>query len=195
MTIPEIPYRMSQLARKKIEKRFLKYILPRQRPQSIRASILPAFESKPPIFESNLRVFGKKFDYSKEPINWHKDIFSGQEFALGYAKSMSIRKDPKLSAKNVWEINRLEFLPHIAINYNTTGEEKYLNQFVRIVESWNTANPYLVGINWYSNIEVNIRLINWFICWELLNIDEIVKKNSVFKEFVDSILLTIIYQH
>ena len=195
MTPSEIPYRVSQLVTKQMEKHLLKFIMPRQSVKSIKSQILPIAVIKNPLFESNIRVFGKNFDYSKEPINWHKDIFSGKEFALGYAKSMSIRKDSNLSAKNVWEINRLEFLPHIAINYSTTKEEKYLNQFLRIVESWNTANPYLLGINWYSNIEVNIRLINWFLCWEILNVDEIVNKNSVFKEFVDSILLPVIYQH
>lgn len=195
MTPSEIPYRVRQLVTKQMEKHLLKYVIPRQSIKSIRHQILPIANIKHPLFESNIWVFGKNFDYSKEPINWHKDIFSEKEFALGFAKSMSIRNDSELSAKNVWEINRLEFLPHIAMNYNTTGEEKYLNQFARIVESWNTANPYLLGINWYSNIEVNIRLINWFLCWEILNIDEIVNKNSVFKEFVDSILLPVIYQH
>jgi hypothetical protein len=195
MTPSEIPYRVSQLVTKQMEKHLLKFIVPRQSLISVRGQILPIKDIKHPLFESNFRVFGKNFDYSKEPINWHKDIFTGKEFTLGYAKSMNIRKDPELSAKNVWEINRMEFLPHIAMNYNTTGEEKYLNQFASIVESWNTANPYLLGINWYSNIEVNIRLINWFLCWEILNIDEILDKNSVFKEFVDSILLQVIYQH
>ena len=195
MTPSEIPYRISQLVNKQKEKRLLKYIIPRQSVKSISIPLLPIASIKYPLFESNIWVFGKIFDYGIEPINWHKDIFSGKEFSLEFAKSMSIRKDAHLSAKNVWEINRLEFLPHVAINYTTTGEEKYLNQFVRIVTSWYTANPYLLGINWYSNIEVNIRLINWFLCWEILKVDEIVKKNNVFKEFVDSILLPVIYQH
>ena len=195
MTPSEIPYRLSQLVTKQIEKGLLKHIIPRQCVKSIRGNILPIADITHPLFESNMWVFGKNFDYSKEPINWHKDIFSGKEFSFGFSKSMSIRKNSELSAKNVWEINRLEFLPHIAINYKTTGEEKYLNQFVRIVESWHAANPYLLGINWYSNIEVNIRLINWFLCWEILNVDEIVDKNSFFKNFVDTVWLPLIYQH
>ena len=195
MSISEIPYRISQLVSKKIEKCFLKYILPRQRPQSIRASILPAFESKLPIFESNFGVFGLNFDYSQVPINWHRDIFSGREFPIAFAKSMSIRKDAELSAKNVWEINRLEFLPHIALNYRSTGEEKYLNQFVSIVESWTKENPYMLGINWYSNIEVNIRILNWFLCWEILDVQEIANKNSAFNDFVETSWLPVIYEH
>jgi len=195
MTASEIPYRVSQLVTKQMEKHLLKYIIPSQSIKSIRSQILPIKIIKHPLFESNFWVFGKNFDYSQVPINWHKDIFSGKEFPIAFAKSMSIRKDAELSAKNVWEINRLEFLPHIALNYRSTGEEKYLNQFASIVESWTKENPYMLGINWYSNIEVNIRILNWFLCWEILSIDEIVNKNSVFKEFVDSILLPVIYQH
>lgn len=195
MSLSEVPYRISQLIKKQIEKRFLKIIIPRQEVIDVRENILPRIENRPALFESYFWVFGKIFDYSKEPIHWHKDIFSEKEFPLAFAKSMSIRKDAELSAKNVWEINRLEFLPHIAINYRSTGEGKYLNQFMRIVESWHNENPYLIGINWYSNIEVNIRLINWFFCWEILNFDDIINKNTVFKAFVNSIWLPLIYQH
>jgi len=195
MTISEIPYRVSQLVTKQIEKYFLKFILQSQRVKFINSQILPIKSIKHPLFESNIWIFGKKFDYIIEPINWHKDIFSGKEFALVFAKSINIRIDADLSAKNVWEINRLQFLPHIAINYKTTGDEMFLNQFIRIINSWNDANPYLLGINWYSNIEVNIRLINWFLCWEILNVDEIINKNVNFKIFVNSVWLPVIYQH
>lgn len=195
MSLSEIPYRIRQLFRKQVEQYLLKYIKPRQSIKSIKSNILPKADNKITLFESNYWVFGKSFDYGKEPINWHKDIFSGKEFLLDFSKSMSIRSDADLSAKNVWEINRLEFLPHIAINYKSTGEEKYINQFIRIMESWNEDNPYLLGINWYSNIEVNIRLINWFLSWEILNVDEIVKSNSRVSNFVDNVWLPLIYQH
>ncbi len=37
---------------------------------------------------------------------------------------------------------------------------------MRLISSWTAQNPYLTGINWYSNIEANIRLINWFLTWK-----------------------------
>ena len=43
-----------------------------------------------------------------------------------------------------------------------TNDEKYLTQFVDIMKSWINNNPYLQGINWYSNLEINIRLINLY---------------------------------
>jgi hypothetical protein len=53
----------------------------------------------------------------------------------------------------------------------------------------------LIGINWYSNIEVNIRLINWFFAWEILDADQLINNNDYFKNFVDAIWIPLIYQH
>ena len=114
---------------------------------------------------------------------------------MTFSKNINIRKSANLSAKNVWEINRLQFLIHIAINYNKTKDEKFLDKFIELNESWIEANPYLLGVNWYSNIEVNIRLINWFFCWELLDAEELMIKSKIFKEFVNTKWLPIIYQH
>ena len=51
------------------------------------------------------------------------------------------------------------------------------------MESWKEQNPYLRGINWYSNLEVNIRLINWYWCWILLEKDELWQKPSEIQSF------------
>ena len=194
MSARELPYRFFQLIRKQLEKR-----------QAGKHTFISNYETKAclptlkiekeqiPFFESTINIYGRTFDYSVIDIDWHKDIFSGKSFLLNFSKSMSIRSDKKLSAKNVWEINRLLFLPQIAVNYAVTKEEKYLRQFVEINESWIQNNPNLLGINWYSNIEVNIRLINWFVSWEILKVENI--DNSWFKSFVNKSWIPCIYQH
>lgn len=194
MSPSEIPYRMFQLVTRLIQPLFLKFINPSQNIKSVKSKILPVCDLNHPITDSKIQIFGKNFDYSKD-INWHKDIFSGKDFVIEFSKSINIRKNPELSAKNVWEINRLEFLSHIAINYKLSGDDFYLDEFIRIIRSWKKSNPYLLGINWYSNIEVNIRLINWFFCWEILDVDNLVQKNNVFKDFTNTIWLPLIYQH
>ena len=68
--------------------------------------------------------------------------------------------------KYIWEINRLQFLVPLAISYSKNKDEKTLQKFVEIISFWNKENPYLIGVNWYSNIEVNIRLIIWFFMLE-----------------------------
>jgi hypothetical protein len=147
------------------------------------------------IYSDTINIFGKEFDYSEESIDWHKDIFSEKLFPLTFSKSINIRYNKDLSAKNVWEINRLQFLIFIALNYNHTKDIRYLNQFREITSSWIDSNPYLLGVNWYSNIEVNIRLIVWYYCWQLINAEELMKINPQFKEFAENKWIPSIYQH
>jgi hypothetical protein len=75
----------------------------------------------PADFEKNyvntLNVFGTDFNYSKpEEINWHEDILSGEVFPHAFYRKINIRENPNLSAKIVWEINRLQFLTNICIH-------------------------------------------------------------------------------
>lgn len=195
MSLLEIPYRFKQILQNKFESFFVvgetlgTILIPKTK------KILKIGEIDTPIFDDEFSVFGKKINFFDSQIDWHKDVFSGEKYALTFSKNINIRKSANLSAKNVWEINRLQFLIHIAINYNKTKDEKFLDKFIELNESWIEANPYLLGVNWYSNIEVNIRLINWFFCWELLDTEELMNKSKVFKEFVNTKWLPVIYQH
>ena len=145
-------------------------------------------------FPSEIKIFGLNFDYSKN-INWHFDLYSSKEFPRIFSKDIEIQSDKYGSAKHVWEVNRLLFLPQICLNYKNTNDRKYLNQFIKITKSWIQENPYLTGINWYSNIEINIRLINWFFCWEILDVSKLIKDIPDFKNFVDNEWLPVIYLH
>jgi len=53
----------------------------------------------------------------------------------------------------------------------------------------------LTGINWYSNIEVNLRLITWFLCWEILDAERGIQENSDFRKFADDVWLPLIKVH
>jgi len=193
MSVREIPYRLKQYIQKTIDKSKCNKISKVESYSSLQLFDIERIVFNDINFKSILHVFGKEFDYSKNAFDWHKDVFSNKSFPISYSKSLNIRVDKNLSAKNVWEINRLQFLPQLAINYTNTKDEKYLKQFVDINQSWLNENPYLMGINWYSNIEVNIRLINWFMAWEILKAEEI--ELPWFKEFLNNDWIPTIYQH
>ena len=194
MSLKELPFRFFQQIRKQLEKRQTgKNAFVSTYETNICLPVVKIAGEQNPLFEPTINIFGKKFDYSEQDIDWQKDIFAGKCFPLKFSKSQRIRNDKNLSAKNVWEINRLLFLPQIAVNYTLTKDEKYLRQFVEINESWIKNNPYLLGINWYGNIEINIRLINWFMSWEILNVENI--EFPWFKSFVDDCWISCIYQH
>ena len=195
-SIPEYPYRAKQVLQKKYEKAFHQHKRFAAGKQIIEKRILEEVNFDVEYNDPVINIFGKKFTYSDpKKIDWHKDIFSNQSFPKTFSKSINILSNPDLSAKVVWEINRLQFLMKIAINYNSTKDDSHLLLFIKIIRSWISNNPYLAGVNWYSNIEVNLRLINWFLCWEVLDADKLMIENKAFKEFAEKDWLPSIYCH
>jgi hypothetical protein len=195
-SVAEIPYRVKQMLVNKFEEKIY-----RSKPVAAMPLVPAKRILQPGIINisghnNTVHIFGKWFNYENiQPANWHQDIFSGKSFPLSFAKKINIRKDPELSAKCVWEINRMQFLMQVAIKYQQTKDAAVLNQFISINKSWNESNPYLTGVNWYSNIEVNLRLINWLLCWEVLNADELIKEDNGFRSFVTGVWLPMIHQH
>lgn len=195
MSLPEIFFRLNQYVQKKKEIFFHDRIIPESDLLSTSDTIIDFDLSDIEPFHDTINVFGKMFNYLENKTDWHRDIFSGGVFPKTFSKNINIRSNPKASAKNVWEINRLQFLPQILMNYRKTGKEIYLTRFMEILTSWTIDNPYLIGVNWYSNIEVNIRLINWFFCWQILDAENLTTKNERFKNFLETRWIPTIYQH
>jgi len=143
-----------------------------------------------PIFDKTVDVF--------KPVRWHLDLSTGREFPKSFAHKIDIRSDKYGSAKHVWEVNRMQFMLHIAMLYKNSGNGKYLDLFRYHLTSWKNENPYMVGVNWYSNIEVNLRLICWYFCWQVLDVDGVcadIAKEPTFKEFVRDVWRPLIYEH
>ena len=143
-----------------------------------------------PIFDKTLDVF--------KPVRWHLDLSTGREFPKSFAHKIDIRCDKYGSAKHVWEVNRMQFMLHIAMLYKNSGNGKYLDLFRYHLTSWKNENPYMVGVNWYSNIEVNLRLICWYFCWQVLDVDGVcadIAKEPTFKEFIRDVWRPLIYEH
>lgn len=140
-----------------------------------------------PVFESKLDIF--------KDIDWHLDLSTGRQFPQTFAHKIDIRSDRFGSAKHVWEVNRMQFLLHIALLYKSSGDIRYLVLFCHHLGKWRNANRYLVGVNWYSNIEVNLRLICWYFCWQVLDIDNLRKRDSAIEEFVTEAWWPMIVEH
>ena len=128
ISLQEIPYRIGQLIQKQYEKLLCTGKPLKEIQVKTLHSNLNFHLSNHVVFRDAISVFGKSINYNKADIDWHLDIFSGQSFPLTFSKSINILKDPDLSAKNVWEVNRLQFLTWIALNYKK-------NQVGRIFES------------------------------------------------------------
>lgn len=195
MSSTELFYRFRQKSRSLYEEKFVKQVtFPKLWITS--ANVLNIGDTSAHKCDYKVHLFGHELSYKDpEEIDWHKDFLSGKSYPMTFSKKLNIRNQPDLSAKNVWEINRLQFLTDLCINYRNHKNEADLDLFIQINKSWFRNNPYLKGINWYSNIEVNLRLINWFLCWEILDAENLRMENSKFREFVNYTWIPGIYTH
>ncbi len=196
MYFPEIFYRIQQQIKKISELLFIRGDHPQVELIKPTKKIFHNFNENHKIFlkEKEYPIFIDKNDITKE-IDWHKDISTNRRFPLKYSKNINVRDTQYGNAKYVWEINRLNFLLYYAVKYSISYEKKYLNKIINIISDWKEKNPYLKGVNWSSNIEINIRLIVFLFVWDILDVEKIIKREVEFKKFVFDLWIPLIYRH
>ena len=72
----------------------------------------------------------------------------------------------------VWEINRHQHFVALGMAYWLTGDERYVQAFITQLTSWIDANPVGHGINWFSALEIAVRLINWMLAFQFFRTSE-----------------------
>jgi hypothetical protein len=194
MSACEILYRFTTFLIERYEKIRFTGFFPSPMTVPPTAKVLPDMDYAWSGQKETLRIFDQELDYS-DAVDWHFDLKTKNRFPLIHSNRIDIRTPKYGSAKHVWEVNRMQFLPQICLNFKTTGDDRYLSKLMFNIDSWISANPYLLGVNWYSNIEVNIRLINWFLCWEIVDGFELMRSNISFKEFATKKWIPLIYLH
>lgn len=119
--------------------------------EQIKVTLNPEFSfdskiSDDKTFENDYKIFNKKLNVL-EKIDW----FEGNKNSKleWFNEKIGFFKDIKV----VWEINRLQFLAYLSLR-----DKK--KEALAILDDWIKNNPYNVGINWYSNLEVAIRSIS-----------------------------------
>jgi hypothetical protein len=95
-------------------------------------------------------------------INWHLDPLHGKRapmepwFRIPFLDFAAVG-DHKVT----WELNRHQHLVVLAKAWLLSGDEKYIRELIAQWHSWIEANPYPVGINWGSSLEVAFRSLSW----------------------------------
>ncbi|HSZ64091.1 MAG TPA: alginate lyase family protein [Terriglobales bacterium] len=72
--------------------------------------------------------------------------------------------------KVIWELNRHQHLVTLAKAQLLSGDEKYTRELLAQWRSWIKANPYPLGINWGSTLEVAFRSLSWIWIDQLLGL-------------------------
>lgn len=106
---------------------------------------------------------------SDKEIDWHLDPVHGKRapldpwFQIPFL-DFAVVGDHKVT----WELNRHQHLVTLAKARVLSGHEKYARELAAQWRSWIKANPYPLGINWGSTLEVAFRSLSWIWVDQLL---------------------------
>jgi hypothetical protein len=102
-------------------------------------------------------------------IDWHLDVVHGKRgprrpwFEIKYL-DFEITGDSKIT----WELNRHQHFLTLAKAYWLTGNESFVQEIFAQWEQWLRENPYPIGVNWASSLEVAFRSLSWIWTFFLL---------------------------
>jgi len=108
-------------------------------------------------------------DYGSE-IDWHCDRVHSKRaprkpwFQMKYLDFAEVG-----DSKVTWELNRHQHLVTLAKAFRLSGDEKYAVELFRQWHHWHGENPYPIGINWASSLEVAFRSLSWLWVYFLLS--------------------------
>ncbi|HEY6339550.1 MAG TPA: alginate lyase family protein [Candidatus Sulfotelmatobacter sp.] len=142
-------------------------------PQSI-GSILDALRQRLPEQVEQIRQQADKIchhrfdllgyenlDYG-DPIQWHLDAVHGKSAPRKpFHKIRFLDFDEVGDSKITWELNRHHHLVTLAKAYRLTQDERYVREIAQQWKQWHAENPYPIGINWASSLEVAFRSLSW----------------------------------
>jgi hypothetical protein len=100
-------------------------------------------------------------DYGS-PIDWHLDLVHGKRapkkvfYRVCYLDFAEVG-----DSKVTWELNRHQHFVTLAKAHRLTGDIRYADEILRQWRDWWAENPYAIGINWSSSLEVAFRSLSW----------------------------------
>jgi hypothetical protein len=107
-------------------------------------------------------------DYGAE-IDWHCDIVHGKRgprkpwFKVKYLDFEEVG-----DSKITWELNRHQHFATLAKAYWLSGDDKFAREIFAQWTHWHKENPYPIGLNWASSLEIGYRSLSWIWTFFLL---------------------------
>lgn len=104
-----------------------------------------------------------------DPIDWRLDRVHGKRaprkpwFQVPYLDFAEVG-----DSKITWELNRHQHWLTLAKAFRLTGEKRFAAELFQQWRQWHAENPYPIGINWASSLEVAFRSLSWLWVYFLL---------------------------
>ncbi len=121
------------------------------------------------IRDHRFRLLGyRDLRYGTE-IDWHLDAVHGLRSPLiPWFKINFLDFSQVGDHKVTWELNRHQHLVTLAKAWLLTRDEAYVREILAQWYSWQRANPYPMGANWASSLEMAFRSMSWIWMHHLL---------------------------
>lgn len=136
--------------------------------QQARAMLLQEAEA---IVSGSLRVFCSNVRFSGT-VEWNRDITRGglwpRKFFLKLRPAILGKVRGYGDYRYVWELNRHQHLPRLALAYRLECDQRYASTVVDHIVSWIDQNPPFHSLNWYSTMELGLRLHSWCVALALV---------------------------
>src|SRR5215469_3459623 len=95
-------------------------------------------------------------------IDWHSDLVHAKRAPRKpWHQIHYLDFDQVGDSKVTWELNRHQHFVTLAKAFRLSGEEKFAREIFAQWEHWHAENPYPIGINWASSLEVAFRSLSW----------------------------------
>ena len=112
---------------------------------------------------------------------WHIDPLEGESWPdCFYAHVKKHDYIKNWDIKYIWEVNRHQYLIVLGKAFWLTGDERYAEKIVSAISTWIDENPYNMGVNWTSSLELAVRTISWI--WSVYLCMDSVHMTGAFQE-------------
>jgi glycosyltransferase involved in cell wall biosynthesis len=111
----------------------------------------------------------QRLSYGPKP-DWHGEVVNEKlSPQRAWYKIHYLNFDEVGDSKIIWELNRHQHLVTLAMAYRLTRDAQFGREIFDHWFDWQRANPYPIGINWASSLEVAFRSMSWLWVWHLLS--------------------------
>lgn len=139
------------------------------------------------IIENRLTFFDLENAHLGDPVIWNRDHKRGQDTPLVFSPSLDYRDIKEAGdCKYVWEPNRHHQFVVLARAYRISGDIRFAQAIAEQLDSWLEQNPYGLGMNWRSGLELGIRLINWVWALDLIEVSNVLDEKLI-NRIMDSV--------
>lgn len=118
-------------------------------------------------YDPKYKIYNTYIDLNME-IKWNICTISEWN-NISYCKNYDYKNSEDIGEiRYTWEINRCQFFITLAMDYKCNKNNNSYILLKKHFYSWNKENPFLIGVNWSSPMEIAIRAYQWLITYSII---------------------------